>query len=687
MQKEENFKYKKFISGAKKSLRIIFGGLFLFITGIILTAVFCLAGIYLNYSREFESVKPRSNSTQLVFYDKDGAEIFRGYGAAEPKRIELTNVPQTVIQATLAAEDTDFYNHGAVDFKSLARALYVNWGSDDSDTKSKIKRLLSEESYIQGGSTITQQLVKNIYLTDEKTFKRKLKEVIFSYKIESKYSKDEILELYLNEIYYGEQALGIENAANIYFNKKTSELTLAEASMLAGIPASPTYYSPFGETYVNSKKRQEYVLQRMYSNGFISLNKAKESANATLYLNHSQNLVLNKYPFFNQYVKDELSRKLSVKDLNDSGIKVYTSLDPEKQQIAEDQVKFWLQKLSYRGASNSAVVIANPETNEIIAMVGGADWEESKVNVATSERQPGSSFKPIVYATAIDNGYTAATVLIDKYVNFGGIPAYAPQNYSGGYSGYVTVRNALARSLNIPAVEMAKLVGTDKIIDYAHNLGITSINNEAEEYGLSIALGSAEVRLVDMVEAYSTFADSGKRMPQTSITKLLDKEGAEISTPKRKKQQIISAETAYILSSILSDNNARSTTFGLNSPLKTEKTTAVKTGTTDNYADSWTIGYSPSLVVGVWMGNNDHTPMKRVSGVEGAAYIWHGVITECLKNTENEVFAKPSDVEEAWVSPYTGTLSAYKSKPNILEYFKKGTVPTAKIDLNYLKQF
>jgi 1A family penicillin-binding protein len=686
-KQEKKKKYKKIKNILIKLTKITFFGFFLFIVGIIFTIIVISAGIYTKYSKEFEEIKPQSNSTQLVFYDKNNNEIFRGYGAAEPTRIKLSDMPETVVQATLAAEDTDFYEHGAVDFKSLIRAVYVSWNNEEGDVITKIKRLSSEDSYIQGGSTITQQLVKNIYLTQERTFKRKIKEVIFAYKLESKYSKDEIMEMYLNEIYYGEQALGIENAATIYFGKNAKDLTLAEASILAGVPAAPTYYSPFDDTFENSKKRQEYVLQRMYVNKKITLEEAKEAANKLLIFSHSTEQTLNKYPYFNQFVKEEVAKELSTDNLSNSGIKVYTSLDPEKQDIAEEQVKIWLKKLSYKGATNSAVVIADPESNEILAMVGGVNWETSKVNVATSDRQPGSSFKPIVYATALENSYTAATILNDKYVNFGGIPAYIPRNYNGGYSGYVTLRNALARSLNIPAVEMAKLVGVDKIIDMAHNLGISGINNGSTTYGLSLALGSAEVKLVEMVEAYSTFADEGKRMPQTSILKILNKNNENISTTKRKKQQVISEETSFIISSILSDNTARSVTFGSSSPLKTEKITAVKTGTTDNYADSWTIGYSPSLVVGVWMGNNDHTSMKQVSGIEGAAYIWHDIITECLEATENEQFEKPDGIEEAWINPYTGVIATYKSAPNILEYFKKGTIPSTKVDLSYLKQF
>lgn len=425
----------------------------------------------------------------------------------------------------------------------------------------------------------------------------------------------------------------------------------------------------------------------MYLAGFINLSTAKEAANEQL-VYYGKAEMTDKYPYFDQFVKDELADKLGSENVENKGLKVYTSLDPAKQAIAETRMAENLKKLSYRGATNAAVVIGDAANNTILAMVGGADWNTSKVNVATSLRQPGSSFKPIVYATALENGYTAATILNDKYVNYGGTPAYIPRNYSGGFSGNVTLRNALARSLNTTAVEMGKLVGLEKIISTAHSLGITSLNEDASNYGLPLALGSGEVKLVDMVEAYSTFANGGQRMPQTSILKVTNSGDEEISLPKRNKVQVISTETAYILSSILSDNKARSATFGTNSPLKTDKTTAVKTGTTDNYADSWTVGYSPDYVVGVWMGNNDHTPMKQVSGIEGAAYIWHDVMTDILKNTADKAFTKPSNIVEAWINPYTGGLAAYKSSPNILEIFKAGTAPTStNPDLSYLKQF
>jgi 1A family penicillin-binding protein len=671
----------------RKGLRLFFRTLFLLLVAGILASVLFIFGLFITYSNEFDHIKPETNSTQMVFYDRNGQEIYRNAGAAESERVALNDIPDVVKESTLAAEDLDFYKHGPIDIKSIARAAILNYKNSDNKGLERLKDLLNENSYSSGGgSTITQQLVKNLYLTPEKSWQRKIKEIIFSYKLENKYSKDQILEMYLNEIYYGAQSLGIKNAAKTYFNKEVKDLDLAEASMLAGLPQAPTYYSPLGDNEDASKKRQEYVLQQMYLAHYISLDEAKQAANQELTY-YGQQITLNKYPFFNQYVKEELSTIFEIPDIESRGLKVYTTLDPTKQEIAEKAIKDQLVKLSYRGASNAASVIEDPKTGEILAMVGGADYEKSKVNVATSLRQPGSSFKPIVYTAGLEKGYTAATILNDKYVNFGGIPPYTPKNYDGRFHGYVTIRNALAQSLNIPAVEMGKLVGIDKVIETAHALGITDINNKPESYGLSLSLGSGEVKLTDMVNVYSTFANGGKKPNQTSIFKIVDSKNDTINLSKPSQKQVISKETSFILSSILSDNNARSGTFGTASPLKTTKTTAVKTGTTDNYADSWTMGFSPSLVVGVWMGNNDHKPMRQISGIEGAAYIWHDIMEEGLKSLPNEAFVKPEGVNEAWISPTTGTLAKYRGRPNILEFFKSGTEPRDKIDLSYLKQF
>jgi 1A family penicillin-binding protein len=686
-----SYKNPKEIEPKKKSkklaLKIIFGGLGLFIIAIFLMIGFAILGLYLKYSYEFTTIKPRSNSTQLVMYDKNGEEFFRGYGAAEPVRIELKDVPEVVKKATLAAEDINFYNHGPIDFRGVARAIYLNYQNTSGSTMDRISAILDDPSMLQGGSTITQQLVKNIYLSNEKSLERKFKEIVFASKLEEKYSKDKILEMYLNEIYYGEQALGIQNAAKIFFNKDMRDLSLSEASLLAGLPQAPTYYSPFGENYDAAKKRQEYVLQQMLANNIIDIDKAKSAANEPLALT-GEELVLDKYPYFSQYTKEELSNLLGSENIESKGLKVYTTLDQEKQKIVETKLKEGIVKLANRGASNSASVVADPKNNTILAMVGGVDWNKSKVNVTTSNRQPGSSFKPLVYATGLENGFTAATILNDKAISFPGNPPYAPKNYNGSFSGYVTVRNALARSLNTTAVEMAALVGIDKVIAQAQKMGISTLNQPAGTYGLSLALGAGEVKLVDMVTAYSAFADGGQTRKLTAIEKVINSKGDTLKIERPKEAQVISPQTAYIISSILSDNDARSATFGSSSPLKTPKITAVKTGTTDDYVDSWTMGYSPDFVVGVWLGNNDHTPMKKVSGVEGAAYLWNEIITNVMANTESKPFAKPEGLSEKWISPYTGGTTNSQTKPNILEYFKAGTEPTsAKPDLGYLKRF
>lgn len=674
-------------SYATKVLKICARFLILFFLSFFLILLFWGMGKFFEYSKEFESIAPKSKSTQLVILDRDESEIYRGYGAAEPDRVALSEMPREVIEATLAAEDINFYKHGPIDSKSIIRAIYFNYLNSDASGFDRLLGLFTENNYNQGGSTITQQLVKNIYLTDEKSFERKIKEAVFSYKLEEKYTKDQILEMYLNEIYYGEQALGIKNAAKIYFNKEISSLNLAEISMLAGLPQAPTFFSPISGNEIEAKKRQEYVLQQMYLAKMIDLETAKASANEPLVYCGELKLV-DKYPYFSQYVKEEITQKLGIEEVDGTGLTVYSSLDTSKQVVAEQRIKENLKKLAYRGASNAAAVIGNVEDGTILAMVGGADWSKSKVNVATSLRQPGSSFKPVVYATGLENGYTAATILVDKYVNYGGTPPYIPKNYNGGYSGYVTVRNALARSLNTTAVEMGQLVGIEKVIDTAHDLGITSINNSPSEYGLSLSLGSAEVRLVDMVEAYSVFADNGKRTPLSSILKIVSNDNNEVNLPSRNKLRVISEETGYIITSILSDNKARATTFGSNSPLKTNNTTAVKTGTTDNYNDSWTVGYSPDYVVGVWVGNNDHTPMKQVSGIEGAAYVWHDIITDITLSVGDKPFAKPANIKEAWINPYTGGIASYNGGGNVLEYFKEGSVPNStRPDLGYLKIF
>jgi 1A family penicillin-binding protein len=690
-------KNSKKIPGRKKAVHYLLGTLKFFayllatlVTTSILAGFIAVVGVYLAYAPSFKEAKPRSNVTQNVFYDKNGDVIYQSFGAAKPEVVKIQDIPDLIKKATLAAEDEDFYKHGAIDIKGIARAAYGNLKDSNKSGLSKLGDLLSEENYTQGGSTITQQLVKNQYLTTERSFNRKIKEIIYSIELERTKSKDQIFEDYLNNVYYGEQALGIKNAAKRYFNKDIKDLDLAEISMLVGLPAAPTRLSPISGDFKESKKRQEYVLSKMYYAGFINMDQAKAAANQSLYFADASASLTLKYPFYVDYIKKELVEKLGQDAVEAGGLSVYTSLDPAKQKLAEEKAANFIKKNRYRKASNAAVVILDNKNGTVAGLVGGVDWEESKVNIALSPRQPGSSFKPIVYSAALQNGYTAGTVLWDTYVNFGGNPPYTPRNYDGSYHGYLTVRKALANSLNIPAVEMTKLVGIEKVIENAKKLGITSINNSADSYGLSIGLGAAEVSPFEMARAYSAIANSGKQYSFSGIIKVKNQKDEEIYKPQKLAKEVMDPKVAYIMSSIMSDNEARSMVFGRNNPLTLkDRPVGAKTGTTDDFADSWTIGFTPQYTVATWVGNNDRTKMARVSGFEGAAYIWQDVMKGIHKGLAVEQFQRAAGTIEVWINPRTGALAKRQIRPYYKEVFIVGTEPKdkQKIDLSYLDQF
>lgn len=671
-------KQNKLLSFLRIFFKVSFFALFILFIGLIMSGYV----YYLKVKSDFKREKPRTNTTQSIFYDKDGGIIYESYGARESSNIPLNELPDAVIKATLAAEDLDFYKHDAYDLKGILRAVYKNYKNTEKRGINKLSVLFDEDSYSEGGSTITQQLVKNRYLNSEKSFNRKIKEVIYANELEKKYSKDKILEMYINEIYFGEQAIGIQNASKIYFDKDAKKLNLAEASILAGLPQAPTKYSPISGDFLESKKRQEYVLQRMILAGFIDLDMAKSAANEDLIFANKKDF-LKKYPYFVDWIKKEIDKKYGDGFSEKGGIKVYTALDPKIQEIAEKAVEKNLNNFKYRKVENSSVVVLEPENNQVLAMVGGKNYDESKVNVATSLRQPGSSFKPFVYLAGLEKGFTARTKFIDKYVNFGGIPPYAPRNYDGGYHGYVTMRQALSWSLNIPAVEMLNIVGLDEVINLGENLGIGL--DDAKRCGLSLALGCKEIRLLDLAGAYSAIYDKGQWKTPSGITKITDNKDEIIFLNNQKKRKIFSEENAYIITNILSDINTRRKVFGWRNKLELDRPAAAKTGTTDNYTDSWTLGFTPDFVTGVWMGNNDRTPMLRTSGIEGAAYIWNDVMTEIHKDLPKKEFEKPDGVIELKINSSSGQI---ETKYNgILEVFKKGTEPKGKDDLSHLRGF
>lgn len=660
--------------------------LWVLLTVIILSLAFA-AVTYANYADDFKSLTPKSNSTKNIYYDKNGDIIYEGFGAAEPTQVELADIPQVVKDATLASEDSNFYYHGAIDATGLARAALLNLRDSQKQGLGRIADLFNEDQYSQGGSTITQQLVKNLYLTNERSFDRKIKEMVYSFEIEKKYSKDEILEMYLNNVYFGEQSIGIVNAAKTYYGKDVGELNLAEISMIIGLPAAPSRLSPISGDYEAAKQRQRYVLSQMYYNGKISLEQAQTAASTTLYFTDAQVPVVLKYPYFVDYVTEEVKQKIGTETFEAGGLKIYTTLDPKIQNAVETAAAKHIATLRGRNVTNAASVVLDNESGEVRAMMGGLDYEESKVNVATSRRQPGSSFKPIVYTAGLLEGYTAASKLWDHSVNFGGIPPYRPRNYDGKYRGYLTVRTALSNSLNIPAVEMTKLVGVADVVKTAHILGLESLDAD-RDYGLSVGLGAGEVELLDMVQAYSTFANAGQRPNPTVIDKIVDSMDNEIYLQPESKEAVLDPRIAYIMTSILSDNNARRLVFGSNSLLQLGKRpVAAKTGTTDSFADNWTMGFTPQYTVGVWVGNNDHSVMRNLPGLQGAAPIWNTIMKEIHKEKEIVQFVKPSGLEEAWISPTTGLPAKTQRKPNLLEYFMPGTVPLKTEKFEYLKQF
>ena len=688
-QQQDQHKVKP--KSSLKKIGDIFVIVFKSIFWVLLAALFGLiiyaTIIYSRYAGEFKSLAPKNNSTRNIFYDVNNEIIYESFGASAPSEKSLQDMPQLVIDATLASEDSQFYHHGAIDPKGLARATILNIKSSQKQGFAKLSDLFNEDEYSQGGSTITQQLVKNLYLTNERSFDRKIKEVVYAFEMEQKHSKDEILEMYLNSVYFGEQSLGVVNAAKIYYGKDIEDLSLAEISMIIGLPAAPSKLSPISGDFEAAKERQKYVLSQMYYNGKISLDEAQEASGTTLYFNNAPDDVTLKYPYFVDYVKNELRNKLGEEAYETGGLKVYTTIDPNVQEITERAAEQHIATLKNRNVTNAASVVLNNETGEVVAMLGGLDYQTSNVNVATSKRQPGSSFKPIVYTAGLLNGYTASSRLWDGRVNFGGIPPYIPRNYDGGYRGYVTVRTALSNSLNVPAVEMTKLVGVDKVLETAETLGLDSLDQEGN-YGLSIGLGSAEVELLDMVQAYSTLANLGERPNITVINKVLDSSGTEIYIQPESKEAVLDAKVAYIMTSILSDNYSRRLVFGTNSQLQLgSRPVAAKTGTTDSFADNWTMGYTPQYTVGVWVGNNDHSVMRNLPGLQGAAPIWNTIMKGIHLDKEIRQFEKPEGLQEAWISPSTGLPATYKNKPNILEYFLPGTVPTKDTKFDYLKQF
>ncbi|PKM91217.1 hypothetical protein CVU82_04180 [Candidatus Falkowbacteria bacterium HGW-Falkowbacteria-1] len=573
----------------------------------------------------------REIAQSTIIYDRTGENIlYEFHGEEKRTLINLSEIPDYAKQATIAIEDKNFYKHKGISLLAIARTIITN--------------ILYNQS--AGGSTLTQQFVKNALLTSDKKYSRKIKEILIAQKMEKKFSKDEILQMYLNEIPYGSNAYGIEAASQKYFGKSAKDLTLAESALLAALPQAPSRYSPYGANIDLLLGRQKYILDIMQEQGYINEEERDAAKNDELKFKGPETNIIA--PHFVMYVKEVLSEKYGTKTLEQGGLKIYTTLDLEKQTIAEDAIKNRVdENASKFNASNASLVAIDPKNGQVLAMVGSKDYFnqeiDGQVNVAIRPRQPGSSLKPLVYATLFTKGYNPNTILYDVITNFSASgKEYEPRNYNNQESGPVSIRKALAGSLNIPAVKALYLAGIKNVIALAGEAGYTTLT-DPDNYGLSLVLGGAEVKLLEHVNAYSIFAREGDVSPTSIILKVEDKDGKKLEEFQERKKRVLDPNIAKMINSILSDNNARSFIFGEKNTLTIAgRPVAAKTGTTNNFRDAWTIGYTPSLVAGVWVGNNDNSEMKR--GADGsvvAAPIWNEFMRNALKDSPIENFSQP----------------------------------------------
>lgn len=621
-----------------------------------------------------------SESTKI--FDRDGILLYDIFQDQNRTYVELKDIPKNLQTATIAIEDKDFYTNQG--FSPLAYLRVVR------------DAILFRR--VSGGSTLTQQLVKNTLLTSERTLPRKIKELILAIQVDKKYSKDQILELYLNIAPYGGTMVGVETASEGYFGKKAKDLNLAESAILAGLPQLPSYYSPTGQNPKAYVGRATDVLRRMQEDGHITKKQetdAVKSLDTVKFLPKGHAI---KAPHFAFYVKDLLIKQFGENMVEQGGLQVTTTLDYKLQEKGEEIVQEEVEAAKSLKVGNGASIALNPKNGEILAMIGSRDFFatesatvkkgekvsfDGQFNVVTQAlRQPGSSIKPVTYATALMKGYTASTLLMDTKTVFPnqGEKDYEPHNYDGKFHGPVQMRFALGSSLNIPAVKMLALIGVKNMLSTAYNMGISTFeptSDNVKRFGLSITLGGGEVHMMELASAYSAFANGGYKVEPIAILKVTDRKGKVLYENKEASpRQVLSPEVAFIVSHMLLDNNARLITFGENSYLNIRgREVAVKTGTTDDKRDNWTIGWTPNVLVATWVGNNDNSPMGNVaSGVTGAAPIWRRIILEALKGKPNEDFEQPKNVTAVTIDALGGGLPVDGQKTRA-EFYVKGTEP------------
>jgi 1A family penicillin-binding protein len=609
--------------------------------------------------------------------DRNGQVLFQGYGAQSNIVLGLNEIPKSLKDATLAAEDPGFYEHPGISIQGTLRAAITD---------------ITHQRTVEGGSTLTQQLIKNSLLTSDKNFQRKYQEILLAIELERHYSKDEILQMYLNETFYGEGSSGVAAASQTYFHKTASMLTLGESALLAGLPLGPSRLDPnFDLTAATG--RRDYVLGRMVQYKKITSQQADAAKAQPLALASNPTAspsslkiypktITIRAPHFVFYVLDQLRAKYGDDLLQNGGITVKTTLDLTKQDLAQQTVTTQINKLSEHHVTNGGLVSIDPRTGDVIAMVGSTDYNApdfGNVNVTLSDLQPGSSFKPIAYATAFKKGWTGATTILDAPFSApgGNGTIYAPQNYDLKFHGTITLRHALDNSLNIPAVKVLQFAGVPDTLQTAHDLGITTLT-DANRYGLALVLGGGEVRPIDMATVYATFDNNGVKIEPRSILQVADRYGKDITKPDQQTPKtVIDPRIAYMITSIISDDKSRQPEFPANGPLTLSgRPAAAKTGTTNDFRDNWTVGYTPQLVTAVWVGNNDHSPMSNVDGITGAAPIWHDYMEGALAGEPAIAFTPPAGITAASVCASNGGLANPGDTSAYTEIFMSEALPT-----------
>ena len=636
---------------------------------LLLLATLCALGIYVHYASMLPSadeLRDRTTDFQSTkIYDRNGTLLYEIFDPLGGRRtvVPVSAMPSEVILATVATEDNTFFTNPGFSPAGIARALLYD---------------LRHQELTQGGSTITQQLVKNVYLTGERTFSRKIKETILAGEITRRYTKEEILELYLNEVYYGNLAYGIGAASETYFAKPVSELSLDEAALLAGLLQSPAYYDPYTNPDA-ALSRRAVVLGLMLENGYITPAAYQSALDAPLAL--APYGITMEAPHWVVNVRAQLETTYGTEQLYKGGMQVYTTLDLGLQHMAESVTREKIVGLREQNATNAALVAVDPDSGDVLAMLGSADFYSEaiagQVNVATQPRQPGSTMKTLTYLAALERGWTAGTMLMDVPQSFpdGANPPYEPGNYDDEFWGPLSMRVALASSRNVPAVSTLYQIGLPALLEVSRRLGIESLNRP--DYGLSLTLGGGEVTPLELTAAYATLANGGSKVTPRTILRIEDALGRVLYAADESVEmpRVVDARHAYILSDILADDDARARAFGANSPLRLSFPAAVKTGTTNDFRDSWTVGYTPDLAVGVWVGNSDNTPMDRVTGAHGAGLIWHDVMERALGNAERRGFVRPSGIIELDVCPVSGQLHTEHCPDAVTELYLEENQP------------